>query len=143
MSANPERFRYQISNQIPDHPFTDYWDVFVLKHQHPWNIACHLAGLGVIGGFMIAAVWCGNGWWLLAAPLGQLLGLLGHRLFEPSHIDRQDAIFSWRATLCLGRLLWRVLIGQYGTDLRCRREQLQQYLSRQDLSSQTNGFHSD
>ncbi len=122
--------RNRINAQISDHPFTDYWDIFVLKHQHPLNLALHIAGLIFFYG-LLGAAWVGhNGWLLLGLPFTQLLGLSGHYLFEPSHIDRQDAIFSWRASYCLGRMFLRVLLGQYGRDIRQRQEQLRQYQNR-------------
>lgn len=121
--------RNRINEQILDHPFTDYWDVFVLKHQHPVNVGLHIVGILLFYG-VLAAVWIfHNPWVLLGLPLTQLTGLLGHRLFERSHIDLQDAVFSWRASYCLGRMLLRVLLGKYGGDVQQRRVILQQYQS--------------
>jgi N-acyl-D-aspartate/D-glutamate deacylase len=122
--------RWKISDDIPSHPFSDYWDVFVLKHQHPANVALHVAGIIVFYGLLGAVWYWRNPWILLALPLSQLLGLVGHSLFERSHIDRQDAIFSSRAAWSLGRLLWRVMIGQYGKDVRDRRQVLQNYIKK-------------
>lgn len=137
-----QQLRDRINQQILDHPFTDYWDVFILKHQHPLNIALHLLGIGFFYGLLLTAWICRNPWLLLGLPLTQLIGLTGHLLFEPSHIDRQDAIFSWRASFCLGRLLLRVLQGQYGADIRQRREILHNYQSSRKFY-QSSGTASD
>lgn len=102
------------------HPFTDYWDVFVLKHRHPANVALHLAGVAIFYGLIAAAIVTRNAWLLLALPASQLVGLLGHALFERSHIDVHDAIFSARASRCLNRMFVRVLTGRYGEDIRAR-----------------------
>ncbi|OLP16301.1 hypothetical protein BST81_22150 [Leptolyngbya sp. 'hensonii'] len=110
-----------------DHPFTDYWDVFVLKHQHPANIALHVIGILLFYGLLFSAWIFHKGWILLALPLTQFVGLTGHFLFERSHIDLQDAIFSWRASSCLGRMLWRLMLGQYGADIKQRQALLQNY----------------
>jgi hypothetical protein len=128
---SPDRVpaNYQINNQILEHPFTDYWDVFVLKHQHPINVGLHLLGILLFYGVLAAAWMFRNPWVLLGLPLTQFTGLLGHLLFERSHIDRQDAVFSWRASYCLGRMLLRVLLGKYAGDVRQRRAVLQQYQS--------------
>jgi Protein of unknown function (DUF962) len=115
--------RNRISAAISDHPFTDYWDIFVLKHQHPGNIACHVLGLGVFYGLLLLAWLLHNPWLLCGLPLSQMIGLMGHYWFERTHVDLQDAIFSWRASYCLGKLLWRLLIGRYGDDILVRKKQ--------------------
>lgn len=117
----------RINNQIQEHPFTDYWDIFLLKHQHPLNVALHVLGIVIFYGLLLAVWKFHNAWLLLGLPLSQLVGLTGHWLFERSHIDLQDAVFSWRASVCLGRMLYRVAIGKYGEDLRQRQAVLQQY----------------
>jgi len=75
-----------------------------------------------------------NYWLLLGLPLTQLIGLAGHFLFERSHIDLQDAVFSWRASFCLGRMLFRVLSGKYREDIRQRQEILRQYQLKVDVT---------
>jgi N-acyl-D-aspartate/D-glutamate deacylase len=125
-SSAPKR-RDRISAAIPDHPFTDYWDVFVLKHQHPVNIGLHILGILIFYGLLGAAWFWQQPKLLLALPLTQLVGLLGHWGFERSHIDRQDAILSWRASWCLGKLLWRLAIGQYPQDIQQRQAILRDY----------------
>jgi len=122
-----QNLRNRINNEIWDHPFTDYWDIFVLKHQHPLNIALHLGGILFFYGLLFSAWKLQNFWLLLCLPLTQLVGLIGHFLFEKSHIDLQDAIFSWRASFCLGRMFLRVLLGKYGNDIQQRQERLRNY----------------
>ncbi len=124
--------RNRINDRILDHPFTDYWDIFILKHQHPLNITLHICGILIFYGLLFSAWALHNGWILLVLPLTQLVGLAGHFLFERSHIDRQDALFSWRASACLGRMLWRVLLGKYGDDIRQRQETLAGYQAGKD-----------
>lgn len=123
---NP-KLNNKISDRILDHPFTDYWDIFVLKHQHPMNIALHLIGIFFFYGLLLISWKSQNYWLLFGLPITQLIGLAGHFLFERSHIDLQDAIFSWRASFCLGKLLFRVLLGKYREDIRQRQEILKQY----------------
>jgi hypothetical protein len=129
-SLSKQKLRNQIDDQIIDHPFTDYWDVFVLKHQHPINIFLHILGIFIFYGLLFSAWKLQNFWLLLALPLTQIVGLTGHFLFEQSHIDLQDAVFSWRASRCLGRMLLRTLIGKYGEDIRQRQERLRSYQAR-------------
>ena len=124
---SPKPRRNQINQHILDHPFTDYWDIFILKHQHPINITLHIIGILFFYGLLFAAWQLQNAWLLLALPLTQLIGLLGHLCFERSHIDLQDAIFSWRASYCLGKLLLRVLLGKYTGDIQQRQAILRQH----------------
>jgi hypothetical protein len=127
-----QTLRNRIDDQIIDHPFTDYWDIFVLKHQHPMNVALHVVGILFFYSLLFWTWKLQNFWLLLGLPITQLIGLTGHFLFEQSHIDRQDAVFSWRASFCLGQMLFRILLGKYGDDIRQRQEVLQQYQLKRD-----------
>ena len=129
-----QKLSYQINDQILDHPFTDYWDIFVLKHKHPINIALHVIGILFFYSLLFAIAKSQNYWLLLGLPLTQLIGLAGHFLFERSHIDLQDAVFSWRASFCLGKMLFRVLSGKYQEDIRQRQEILRQYQLKVDVT---------
>jgi len=127
MNSIDPKLRNRISDRILDHPFTDYWDIFVLKHQHPLNIALHIIGIFFFYGLLLISWKSQNYWSLLGLPITQLIGLAGHFLFERSHINLQDAVFSWRASFCLGKMLFRVLSGKYIEDIHQCQEILQQY----------------
>ncbi|MCZ8038743.1 MAG: DUF962 domain-containing protein [Microcystis wesenbergii TW10] len=127
--GNNPKLINRINNQILAHPFTDYWDIFVSKHQQPINITLHILGIFFFYS-LIFYVWRSQNFWLLLGlPLTQVLGLTGHLLFERSHIDLQDAVFSWRASYCLGKMLLRVLMGKYRDDIQERKAILQNYQS--------------
>ena len=119
--------RNRINDKIDDHPFTDYWEIFVLKHQHPANVALHMLGVVLFYSLLVAAWMTRSPWWLCLLPLSQLIGLTGHYLFEKSHIDLQDAIFSVRASRCLNKMFLRVLLRKYGQDIREVNERLRVY----------------
>ena len=133
---NKERLRNAISKDIVDHSFTDYWDIFVLKHQNPWNVFFHMLGVVEYYGVLVLAAWTQNLKWCLLLPLSQMIGLLGHRLFERSHIDQQDAVFSFRATFALNRMFWRVVTGKYGQDLTHARSELAQFQKNRSTNQQ-------
>ncbi|MBD2292546.1 DUF962 domain-containing protein [Anabaena sphaerica FACHB-251] len=131
INSHPQqKLKYRINHQIHDHPFTDYWDIFVLKHQHPINIVLHILGILFFYSLLFLTWKLQNFWLLLGLPLTQLIGLAGHFLFERSHIDKQDAIFSWRASYCLGKMLFRVLMGKYQNDIHKKQEILNNYLAK-------------
>src|SRR5215510_8642054 len=122
--------RNRINATIDDHPFTDYWDIFVLKHRNPYNIALHACGVIIFYGLLVASWLARNPWLLCLAPLSQLVGLAGHYFFERSHIDLQDAVFSLRASRCLNRMFYKLITGEYGREIRRRNEVLREYQSR-------------
>jgi N-acyl-D-aspartate/D-glutamate deacylase len=123
-ASQREHVRGRMSIDGRAHPFTDYWDVFVMKHRHPANIALHVAGVAVFYGLLAIAAAARNPWWLVALPASQITGLIGHALFERSPIDARDAVFSLRASRCLNRMFVRVLTGRYGADIRERERRL-------------------
>jgi N-acyl-D-aspartate/D-glutamate deacylase len=121
------RRRNSISEAIPDHPFTQYWDIFVLKHQHPFNIALHALGVVIFYGLLIAAFALKNYWLLLLLPSSQIVGLIGHSIFERSYIDLQDALFSFRASRSLNRMFFQLITGRYGKEIAAKRAILRDY----------------
>ncbi|MDH3219633.1 MAG: amidohydrolase family protein [Gammaproteobacteria bacterium] len=116
------RFRNRISDDVALPAESRYWDVFLLKHQHPMNVYCHCFGFVLMYAVPALALVYGNPWLLAFWPLSQAVGLLGHRLFEPSPVDQRDALFSWRALLSLHRMFILVLGRGYQRELgRARR----------------------
>lgn len=108
-----QRYRNRIDDQTYDHPFREYWDVFVYKHQRPGNVAMHCLAMLLMYAALAGLVLTGNPWWLALAPASQACGFAGHLLFEPNHVDVRDAIFTWRASLCLNKMFFAVLAGRY------------------------------
>ncbi|MBI3654606.1 MAG: amidohydrolase family protein [Acidobacteria bacterium] len=131
------RRRNRIRPELEDHPFTEYWDIFVLKHQHPFNLALHALGVLLFYGVLIAAVAWRNYWLLLVLPLSQIVGLLGHRIFERSYIDWQDAVFSVRASRCLNKMFFLLLSGRYFAEIEQKNMILRDYQTAQAALSQT------
>ncbi|PAX57156.1 hypothetical protein CK510_09305 [Brunnivagina elsteri CCALA 953] len=129
-NQNPKN---SINSEILDYPFTDYWDIFIIKHQHPINIALHILGILFFYSLLLTSWILNNPWLLIALPLTQTVGLLGHLLFERSHVDIQDAVFSLRASRCLGLMLLRTLQGKYRQDIHQRLEILHQYQAQKEM----------
>jgi hypothetical protein len=111
------RYRNRIDDELVDHPFREYWDVFVFKHQAPGNVLLHCVAVLMMyaSGAALVATW--NPWWLLLVPLSQATGLAGHWLFERTHVDVRDVVFSWRASRCLNRMFFAVLRGRYWSEV--------------------------
>lgn len=121
------RDRNRINDSVAGHPFTDYWDIFVMKHQSSANIALHFLGVIIFYGLLGLALLLRNPWLLLLLPLSQTAGLLGHYFFERSHIDLQDAVFSFRASRCLNKMFVRIVTGRYGEDIQRANAELNAY----------------
>ena len=118
--------RDRINDLVLDHPL-DYWEVFVLKHQSRWNIFFHLLGIAYFYLLIIGAWRLENPWLLLAIPLSNLIGLIGHVVFEHSHVDVRDALYSVRASNSLNKLLYYQVTGKYQAELERVQAKLQQY----------------
>ena len=107
-----------------DHPFEDYWAVFVLKHQHNGNVALHCLAFALMYAIVGWAILAAEPLLLLLIPISQLTGILGHVLFERSHVDIRDAVFSWPALRGLHRMFFLVLTGRYGKQIERMRGRL-------------------
>jgi N-acyl-D-aspartate/D-glutamate deacylase len=107
------RYRNRIDDELVDHPFRDYWDIFVFKHQDRRNVLLHCFAVLMMYGSGLALLTTWNPWWLLLVPTSLATGLAGHWLFERSHVDIRDVVFSWRASRCLNRMFFAVLRGSY------------------------------
>jgi N-acyl-D-aspartate/D-glutamate deacylase len=125
--AVKQKDRNRINGSVADHPFTDYWDIFVMKHQSRSNIALHFLGVIIFYGLLALALMLRNPWLLLLLPLSQTVGLLGHYFFERSHVDLQDAVFSFRASRCLNKMFLRIITGKYGEDIQRANDELKAY----------------
>ncbi len=96
---------------------TDYWPIFLLKHQNPANVAMHCFAFVLMYAIPAVAIANKNMWMLLLMPISQAIGLLGHWLFERSPIDQRDTVFSWRAFASLHMMFLCVISGRYGSEL--------------------------
>lgn len=119
--------RFAIDASGRPHPFSQYWDVFVMKHQDPRNVFMHAIGVVLFYGPVMAAALTRDWRWLLMTPTSQAVGLLGHHLFERTPIDPSDAVFTVRASACLNRMFLRLLMGRYFGDARAVKSRLLRY----------------
>lgn len=126
--------RFAVDSSDQPHPFSQYWDVFLLKHQDARNVALHALGVLLFYVPLMAAVLLRDWRWLLALPCSQLAGLLGHRLFERTPIDPSDAVFTLRASACLNRMFARLLMGRYFDDAAKAKARLLRYRAERRLA---------
>ncbi len=123
-----EKLRYYIGAKYPRHPFTNYWEIFVMKHQRPMNVWVHVIAMFFLYGIITASIYFRNWQLLFAIPISQGMGLISHNTVERTHIDFQDAIFSPRAFYCLNRMMVGVVTGSYWRELARVQNELALYL---------------
>ncbi|MCA3176324.1 MAG: amidohydrolase family protein [Burkholderiales bacterium] len=111
------RHRNRISESVTLSNTQNYWDIFLLKHQHSSNVALHCVAFAVMYAIPLLAWAYGNIWILAFMPLSQAIGLIGHYIFEPTPVDQRDAIFSWRAFISLHRMFFLVITSRYSQEL--------------------------
>lgn len=112
-----DRYRNRIDDYTLDHPLSNYWDVFVFKHQDRKNILTHCFAvflMYVVGAGLLVTQ---NPWWLAVGVASQIVGLSGHLFFESNHVDVRDFVFSRRASRCLNKMFWSVLRGKYSDEI--------------------------
>lgn len=119
------RSRNRISDDMLQPQLEHYWDVFLLKHRNPRNVALHCLAFVLMYLIPILAIVFQDWRVLLLWPLSQLTGLLGHRLFEPTPVDPRDTVFSWRALSSLHRMFFAVLSGRYARE----QQRVEKYLA--------------
>lgn len=124
-----DELRLRVGPSVPDHPFEDYWDIFLLKHRHPVNVWGHVLAMFWLYGVVLLAIVKMSPSYLLLAPLSQASGLIFHSLFERSHIDLEDAVASRRALPCLNKMVFLICTGQYWKEVARVEGELAQYLS--------------
>lgn len=111
------RYRNRLDDLRYDHSLPCYWDVFVMKHRQPINIWLHVLAVILLYGSPVMALALGSPWWLVGLPLSTVLGQIGHAVYEPSHVDTRDAVFSLRAFSALTRMAGLVLTGRYSREI--------------------------
>lgn len=107
------RYRNRITEDCCLPEGTDYWIVFLRKHQHPANVALHCFALTLAYIIPLRALFLKEPLILLLFPIAHVIGLIGHLLFERTPIDQLDLVFSWRAGVSLHWMLFSVLLGRY------------------------------
>ncbi len=116
--------RLKISNELTQHPFTDYFDIFLLKHQHPMNVFIHVLSMVWHLICLLAIFYFKALWPVLLIPVSMYMGHWAHKKFEDNFVDPMDALGSPRAVRSLWKMLWLYLTGQYWSELKKRQLRL-------------------
>ena len=106
-----------LRKEIDNYPCDDYWEIFVLKHQNPFNILIHMLSAILFYGIPITALYTRNLWILCLMPFSSGIGVLGHTIFERTNVGFKDSVFSPQVVRCSTKMFYRVITGKYFEDI--------------------------
>ena len=93
------------------------WELFVLRHQKPWNLVGHFVSflmfyLGPLHAGVTGTPW---GWLLFFASGG--VGALSHFLSRDGEVNLREATSSPLVVFYVTVMFWKILRGTYGRDI--------------------------
>jgi hypothetical protein len=100
------------------------WELFVLRHHRPLNLAIHACSFAMFWGGPVAALATGEPAWLVAFFASGAVGAFGHWISGDGGVDLREATRSPTVVFFVTRLFARLLLGRYGEDLRRARDGL-------------------
>lgn len=106
-----------LRKEIDNYPCSDYWEIFVLKHQHPVNILIHMVSAILFYGVPLTALYTRNPWILCLMPFSSGIGVFGHAICERTNVGFKDSICSPDVVRCSTKMFYRVIIGKYSQDI--------------------------
>ncbi len=94
------------------------WDRFVIRHRQPGNLAIHFVSFLFFFGSPIAALVFRSWWLLVPFFLSGLVGAAGHYIFDDGGVSVREATSSPQVVMFNVRMVYKVLSGSYGNDIR-------------------------
>lgn len=132
--AYQQKMSFYISDEIPEHPFDNYWDVFVMKHQNHKNIFTHVFFMYVLWALIITTIVTGELWPIILMPISMVMGNTAHKVVEDTYIDPFDAFAAPRAMVSLHKMMFLYTFGLYGAALKKRQDKLKAYLTNKQVA---------
>lgn len=100
------------------------WDLFVVRHTHPGNLAIHaLSAALFFGGPVVALLWW-TPWPLVGFALSGLLGASGHALFKDGGVSPREATSQPEVPPWVLLMFWMLLTGTWWPEVEQARERL-------------------
>ncbi len=93
------------------------WELFVLRHTKPGNLAVHGASFVLFWVGWLAPLPLGDWRWWLLVPLSGPVGTAGHYLFRDGGVKLKEATVDPLVPLFVTRMFWRLARGAYAQDL--------------------------
>ncbi|MBI4345671.1 MAG: hypothetical protein HY553_02375 [Elusimicrobia bacterium] len=94
----------------------DDWTRFVLRHQHPGNLAVHFVSMLWFYGGPPAAVLDRDARWLLLFFASGFLGGLGHWWFDDGRVDWREMTSRPEVPHYVVIMFWRIFTGKWPQD---------------------------
>lgn len=93
------------------------WDLFVLRHRHPGNLAVHFVSALMFFGTPIAAAATRNPWWLIGFFSSGMVGVFGHYAFKDSGVSLREATVATEVPYFVLVMFYKIARGSYRRDV--------------------------
>lgn len=98
-------------------PVLTPWDVFVLRHRKPANLAIHAVSFAMFYGGPLAALGAGDWRWMGLFLGSGLVGAFGHWVTGDGGVSVKEASSSPLVVFYVTRMFLRMAQGRYGADI--------------------------
>jgi hypothetical protein len=98
-------------------PTLESWDLFVVRHQKPSNLAGHFISLLLFYGSPFLALLTSQPIWLVGFFSSGAVGALSHHLTGDGKINLQEATSSPRVVFYVTLLFAKLALGTYQNDI--------------------------
>jgi BASS family bile acid:Na+ symporter len=100
------------SDQAMETVLTD-WEVFVLRHKNPYNVAIHVVSFLMFWSGPLLWLISGDWPWLFLTMASGSVGTFGHWVTKDSHVSFKEATHSLAAVRYSSKMSLLALMGQY------------------------------
>jgi len=113
--------------RAPDGSLTlESWDLFVVRHQKPWNLVGHFVSFLMFYGGPIHALVSGSPYGWLAFFSSGAVGAFSHFVTGDGKVDLREATSSPLVVFYVTLLFWKLLRGTYQEDITRANERLEE-----------------
>lgn len=93
------------------------WELFVLRHRKPGNLAVHFVSFVVYYTSPCLALGLKNPLYLLGLPLSGMIGASGHFLFKDGGVKVKEATFDPKVVMFVTLMFYKIAKGTYARDI--------------------------
>ncbi len=108
----------------------DAWDLFVLRHTKPGNLAVHFVSFLMFFGAPVLALLTWDPWWLLAFFLSGGVGAAGHYAFDDAGVSLREATSTPTVPFFVAIMFYKLARRTYWADVAAARTKLERLRAR-------------
>jgi hypothetical protein len=98
-------------------PTLESWDLYVIRHQKPSNLAGHFISLLLFCGSPLLALLTSQPMWLVGFFISGGVGALSHHLTGDGKVNLQEATSSPRVVFYVTIMFAKLALGTYQNDI--------------------------